>query len=230
MTGGDAMSAGVLVVDGHPITRWGTSRLLDEAEDLVVVGETGSVTEAVKLAAVLLPDVVTIGLTMSAAQGLRLAEELRNRWDDLGLVVLGSATDDDALIQAFETGVSAFVPNTAPVAEVVAAVRHASVSATSFTSSGLAAALRRRQDAAANDILSARERQVLDLLLAGHSVPSMAGRLHISPSTAKTYVARLYEKLGARNRAEAVMSAFRLGLAPQGAVPAPRPPVVSIPS
>ena len=223
--GVDAMSARVLVVDGHPITRWGTSRLLDEAEGLVVVGETGSGTEAVRLAAALLPDVVTIGLATSDGHGLRLAKELRDRWDDLGLVVLGAAADDDDLLQAFETGVSAFVPNTAPVAEVVAAVRHASVSATSFTASGLAAALRRRQDAAANDTLSAREHQVLDLLLTGHSVPSMAARLHISPSTAKTYVARLYEKLGARNRAEAVTSAFRLGLAAQGAVPAPRKPL-----
>lgn len=222
------MSARVLVVDGHPITRWGTSRLLDDAEDLVVVGETGSGVEAVKLAAALLPDVVTIGLTTSDVHGLRLAKEMRDRWDDLGLVVLAAATDDDALLQAFETGVSAFVPHTAPVAEVVAAVRHAAVSATSFTSSGLAAALRRRQDAAANDTLSAREHQVLDLLLAGHSVPSIAGRLHISPSTAKTYVARLYEKLGARNRAEAVMSALRLGLAPQSAVPAPREPLATV--
>jgi DNA-binding NarL/FixJ family response regulator len=222
------MTARVLVVDAHPITRWGTSRLLDDAEDLVVVGDTGSGTEAVKLAAALLPDVVTIGLTTSGAHGLRLARELRNRWDDLGLVVLAGAADDDALLQAFETGVSAFVPNDAPVAEVVAAVRHASVSATSFTSSGLAAALRRREDAAANDTLSAREHQVLDLLLAGHSVPSLAGRLQISPSTAKTYVARLYEKLGARNRAEAVMAALRLGLAPQGAVPAQREPLTPV--
>ena len=222
------MSARVLVVDGHPIRRWGTGRLLDGAEDLVVVGETGSATEAVKLAAALLPDVVTIGLTTSDGPGLRLATELRNRWDDLGLVVLGAAADDDALLQAFETGVSAFVPDSSPVAEVVAAVRHASVSATSFTSSGLAAALRRRQDAAANDTLSSREHQVLDLLLAGHSVPSMAACLHISPSTAKTYVARLYEKLGARNRAEAVTSAFRLGLAPHGAIPAPRRPLAPV--
>lgn len=220
----------MLVVDGHPITRWGTARLLGEAEDLVVVGETGSGTEAVKLAAALLPDVVTIGLTVSAVDGLRLAQELRDRWDDLGLVVLASASDDDALLQAFETGVSAFVPNTAPVAEVVAAVRHASVSAMSFTSSGLAAALRRRQDAAAQDTLSARERQVLELLLSGYSVPSMAARLQISSSTAKTYVARLYEKLGARNRAEAVMSALRLGLAPQGVVPSPRPSVAPVQS
>src|SRR4051812_33168451 len=57
VTGVGAMNARVLVVDGHPITRWGTGRLLEQAEDLVVVGETGSATEAVKLAAALLPDV-----------------------------------------------------------------------------------------------------------------------------------------------------------------------------
>jgi DNA-binding NarL/FixJ family response regulator len=222
------MSARVLVVDGHPVTRWGTGRLIDEAEDLVVIGETGSATEAVKLAAALQPDVVTIGLTAADMHGLRLARELRDRWDDLGLVILASAPDDDVLLQAFETGVSAFVSKCAPVAEVIAAVRHASVSAASFTSSGLAAALRRRQDAAAHDTLSSRERQVLDLLLAGHSVPSMAALLHISPSTAKTYVARLYEKLGARNRAEAVMAALRLGLAPQPVIPGPRSPLVSL--
>jgi DNA-binding NarL/FixJ family response regulator len=107
---------------------------------------------------------------------------------------------------------SAFVPKSAPVSEVLAAVRHASVSAASFTASGLAAALRRRRDSGPRDSLSPREREVLDLLVAGRSIPALALSLHISPSTAKTYVARLYEKLGARNRAEAVMAAVRLGL------------------
>ena len=94
-----------------------------------------------------------------------------------------------------------------------AAVRHAAVAASSFSAAGLAAALRRQRQAAATTTdLSAREREVLDLLVSGASVPSIAARLHISPSTAKTYVARVYDKLGARNRAEAVMAAVRLGL------------------
>jgi DNA-binding NarL/FixJ family response regulator len=72
--------------------------------------------------------------------------------------------------------------------------------------------MRRRREATPSCDLSARERQVLSLLVTGASVPAIAVMLHISPSTAKTYVARIYEKLGARNRAEAVMAAVRLGL------------------
>jgi DNA-binding NarL/FixJ family response regulator len=108
---------------------------------------------------------------------------------------------------------------------VVAAVRLAAVAAASVTAAGLAAALRRQRDAAAPaSTLSERERQVLQLLVAGQSVPSLAGSLHISSSTAKTYVARLYEKLGVRNRAEAVLAAVYLGLAgPTGPATGARP-------
>ena len=214
------MGARVLVVESHPVTRWGLCRLIADQPDLDVAGETGSAQEAVKLAAALLPDVVVIGLKSPESHGLPLARLLRDRFDDLGLVILTAAEDDDVLLQAFETGVSAYVAKTAPVAEFVGAVRHAAVAASSFTAAGLAAALRRqRQAAAVTCDLSAREREVLDHLVSGESVPSIAALLHISPSTAKTYVSRVYEKLGARNRAEAVMAAVRLGLVSGSAAP-----------
>jgi DNA-binding NarL/FixJ family response regulator len=206
------MKARVLVVDNHPVIRWGLSRLIDEQAELEVIGDTGSAREAVALTAALLPDVVVIGLAAPEAHGLPLAGELRERFDDLGLVILTAAEDDDVLLQAFETGVSAFVAKTASVAEIVGAIRHAAVAASSFTAAGLADALRRQRAAAVTTDLSAREREVLDHLVTGQSVPSLAALMHISPSTAKTYVARVYEKLGARNRAEAVMAAVRLGL------------------
>jgi len=208
------MGARVLVVESHPVTRWGLCRLIAEQTDLEVAGETGCAKEAVSLTAALLPDVVVIGLKSPEAHGLPLARLLRERFDDIGLVILTAAEDDDVLLQAFETGVSAYVAKTAPVAEFVGAVRHAAVAASSFTAAGLAAALRRQRQrrAAAGCDLSAREREVLDHLVAGESVPTIAALLHISPSTAKTYVARVYEKLGARSRAEAVMAAVRLGL------------------
>jgi DNA-binding NarL/FixJ family response regulator len=207
------MGARVLVVECHPVTRWGLGRLIGEQTDLEVVGDTGSSREAVSLTAALVPDVVVIGLASPEAHGLPLAKELRERFDDLGVVILTASEDDDVLLQAFESGVSAYVAKTAPCAEIVGAVRHASVAASSFTAAGLAAALRRqRLAAAATSDLSGREREVLAHLVAGQSVPSLAALLHISPSTAKTYVARVYEKLGARNRAEAVMAAVRLGL------------------
>jgi DNA-binding NarL/FixJ family response regulator len=219
------MNARVLVVDSHPITRWGISRLIEDEGDLSVVGQAGTADEAIRLTHSRLPDVVTIGLDESEGHGLPLAQQLRDRFDDLGLVILTAATQDDVLLQAFETGASAFLSKAAPVTEIVAAVRHASVSASSFTASGLAAALRRRREAIPTFDLSARERQVLDLLVRGHSVRSVSDLLHISESTAKTYVSRVYEKLGARNRAAAVMAAVRLGLTDRPTVPVdlPRP-------
>jgi DNA-binding NarL/FixJ family response regulator len=215
------MTSCVLVVDSHPVTRWGLGRLIDEQDGLAVVGETGTPEEAVKLTCALQPDVVVIGLGQPDEHGLLLARHLRDRFDDLGIVILAGVGEDDVLLRAFETGVSAFVPKSAPVGELLAAVRHAAAAASSFTAVGLAAALRRQRETAASGLdLSARERQVLEFLIAGQSVPALAVRLHISPSTAKTYVARIYEKLGVRSRAEAVMAAVRLGLAEPVAVPA----------
>lgn len=210
------MSARVVVVEAHPVTRWGICRLIGEHDGLEVVGEVAAA-EAVRFTAAVVPDVVVVGLP-EAGEGMDLARELRDRHDDLGIVVLGAA-DDDVLLAAFETGVSAFVSRSAPVAELVAAVRHAAVAASSFTAVGLAAAMRRQREAAAGVLdLSAREREVLALLVVGRSVPWIAEDLHIGISTAKTYVGRLYDKLGVRTRAEAVMAAVRQGLIPASQV------------
>ena len=116
------------------------------------------------------------------------------------------------LFRALETGVSAFVGQTAPVEEMLAAIRHAAVAASSFTASGLAVALARRQTVQERLALSPRETEVLGLLGDGLSIPAIAARMFISQSTAKTYVARLYEKLGAGNRAQALMTAIHYGL------------------
>ena len=101
---------------------------------------------------------------------------------------------------------------TAPVEEILCAIRHAAVAASSFTAAGLAMAMARRQSTVARLALSPREREVLMLLRDGESIPAIARTLYVSPSTAKTYVSRLYEKLGASNRAQALMAALRHGL------------------
>ncbi|HEX2313786.1 MAG TPA: LuxR C-terminal-related transcriptional regulator, partial [Thermomonospora sp.] len=96
-----------------------------------------------------------------------------------------------------------------PRTEIVAALRHAAVAPGSFTAAGLAQALARRRS---GELLSPRERQVLTLLMDGRSIAAIASTMHLSHSTAKTYTARLYEKLGAANRTQAVMAALRMGL------------------
>jgi DNA-binding NarL/FixJ family response regulator len=158
------------------------------------------------------PDVVTVDVTLPDGDGLQLARQLRDLRNDLGIVLLTSNAEDDVMFRALETGVSAFVPKTAPLEELLTAIRHAAVAAASFTATGLAAALGRRRAAQDRFALSDRERQVLHLLRDGSSIPAIAVAMFISTSTAKTYVARLYEKLGAANRAQALMTAVHYGL------------------
>ncbi|MGH8963159.1 MAG: response regulator [Jatrophihabitantaceae bacterium] len=211
-------SARLLIVDGHPVTRCGLARIAGDQPDLVLVAETGSAAEALQLAAALAPDVVSIGTSLLDGNGLELARELRDRYPELGIVILTSRGEDDVLFRALETGASAFVSKQATLGEIVAAIRHSAVAASSFSAAGLAQALRRRQETAERLTLSPREREVLFLLQDGRSVPAIASELYISLSTAKTYVARLYEKLGATNRATAVMAAVRVGLVQQPAL------------
>jgi DNA-binding NarL/FixJ family response regulator len=200
------------VIDGHTLTRYGLRELVAQHPDIQLVAECGSAADAQRVLEAARPDVVTVEVNLPDGDGLRLARELRDRYAGLGIVVLASQGQDDVLFRALETGVSAFVGKTAPVEEMLAAIRHAAVAASSFTASGLAVALARRQTAQERLALSPRETEVLGLLGDGLSIPAIAMRMFISQSTAKTYVARLYEKLGAGNRAQALMTAIHFGL------------------
>ncbi len=200
------------VIDGHTLTRYGLRQLVAGHADIDVVAECGTASEADQLIRAIQPDVVTVDVSLPDGDGLRLAHAFRDRFADMGIVILTSRGEDDVLFRALESGVSAFVAKTAPVEEVLAAIRHAAVAACSFTASGLAVALARRHTAQERLTLSPREAEVLALLRDGLSVPTIALTMFISQSTAKTYVARLYEKLGATNRAQALMTGVRCGL------------------
>src|SRR5215469_1070399 len=206
------MPVRLIVVDGHTLTRYGFRELMAQQPDMEIVAECGLVGEALLAVAAFEPDVVTVDVSLADGDGLELARDLRDRYPDLGIVILATREQDEVLFRALEIGVSAFVPKTAPLQEVLCALRHASVAPSSFTAVGLAHALSRRQTAQTRLALSARESEVLELLHSGLSIPAIALRMYISPSTAKTYVSRLYEKLGATNRAQALMIAYRHGL------------------
>jgi DNA-binding NarL/FixJ family response regulator len=200
------------VVDGHTLIRYALRALAAQHPEIEIVAECGSAAEAWRVIQAVQPDVVTADVTLPDGDGLQLARQLRDLRNDLGIVLLTSNAEDDVMFRALETGVSAFVPKTAPVEELLTAIRHAAVAASSFTATGLAAALTRRRAAQQRFALSDRERQVLHLLRDGTSIPAIAMTMFISTSTAKTYVARLYEKLGAANRAQALMTAVQYGL------------------
>jgi DNA-binding NarL/FixJ family response regulator len=143
--------------------------------------------------------------------GLDATRALRELFPDIGIVILTMYAGDDHLFAALDAGASAFVAKNAASGDVVAAARHASVSPHSFTTKDLASAMRRRLTPRGPQ-LSDRERQVLGLLADGLGVAAISRILFVSDSTTKTHIARLYEKLGAANRAQAIMNAVRSGL------------------
>jgi DNA-binding NarL/FixJ family response regulator len=200
------------IIDANTLTRYGLRELAARNADIEIVAECQSAADAPRMIAALRPDVVTVEASLPDGDGLQLAREFRDRYADLGIVLLTSQHEDDVLFRALETGVSAFVGKTAPLEEILAAIRHASVAASSFTASGLAMALARRRTVQDRLVLSPRENEVLLLLHEGLSIPAIALTMYISQSTAKTYVARLYTKLGAANRAQALMTAMHYGL------------------
>jgi DNA-binding NarL/FixJ family response regulator len=206
------MDIRLAIVDGHTLIRYGLRELASQHPEIQIVAECDSMANAWRMLQAVQPDVVTADVTLPDGDGLQLARQMRDLRNDLGIVLLTSNAEDDVMFRALETGVSAFVPKTAPLDELLTAIRHAAVAASSFTATGLAAALARRSAAQDRFALSGRERQVLHLLRDGMSIPAIAQTMFISTSTAKTYVARLYEKLGAANRAQALMTAVRYGL------------------
>ena len=117
----------------------------------------------------------------------------------------------DVVIEALEAGASAFVPKNAPAEDVVSAARHAASSPHSFTANDLNEAMKRRLSPSGPQ-LSPREKEVLALLADGLGVAQISRQLVISESTTKTHISKLYEKLGAGNRAQALMTALKLGL------------------
>lgn len=206
------MTIRLAIIESHTLVRFGLRQLMSSQPDIEIVAECVCAAEAPRRLATVRPDVVTVDVSLPDGDGLRLARELRDRRADLGIVILTSRDEDDVLFRALETGVSAFVAKTAPVEEVLAAIRHSAVAASSFTAAGLATAITRRRDTAQRLVLSSRELEVLHLLRDGLSIPAIATAMYISYSTAKTYVGRLYQKLGAANRAQALMAAVQYGL------------------
>ncbi len=202
----------VVLVDDHELIRHGLRRAFERAGDFVVVGEAGSVAEGRAVVASEQPDVLVTDVRLPDGSGIDLAAAVRSLDPDLGIVVLTMYTGDEHLLGALEAGASAFVHKDAPSDDVVAAARHAVVAPRSFSATDLAGAMQRRLSTPAGPSLSPRETEVMQLLAEGLSAGQIGRRLFISESTIKTHIGKIYDKLGVANRAQAVMTAVRLGL------------------
>ncbi len=205
------MTISVLLVDDHELIRQGLRRAFERDGDFEVVGEAGSLADARRLLSLLNPDVVILDVRLPDGNGLEACRKVRSDNAEIGIVILTMYAGDDQLFEALEAGASAFVPKNAPSEDVVAAARHASSSPRSFTANDLNEAMKRKLSPTGPQ-LSPREKEVLGLLADGLGVAQISRQLFISESTTKTHISKLYEKLGAGNRAQALMTALKLGL------------------
>jgi DNA-binding NarL/FixJ family response regulator len=201
----------VVLVDDHDLIRQGLARAFERSLDFEVIGESESLSGALAVLQGRKPKVVVTDVRLPDGTGLDLVRRIRELDSDIGVVVLTMYAGDEQLFAAMEAGASAFVSKDAPADDVVAAARHAVVAPRSFTAGNLTEAMRRRMSPS-GPRLSTRELEVLRLLADGQSVASIARSLFVSESTAKTHIAKIYEKLGAANRAQALMNAVRAGL------------------
>ena len=205
------MTITVLLVDDHELIREGLRRALEREPDVEVVAEAASVAEGIAMGRKNDPTVAIVDLRLPDGNGLEIVRALRAQSPDMGIVVLTMYAGDNQLFDALDAGASAFIPKSAPAEEIVATARHAAMSPRSFTSADLADAMKRRTSPQGPQ-LSPREREVLQLLADGMGVSQISRQLFISDSTTKTHISKLYDKLGAGNRAQALMTALRLGL------------------
>ncbi|MBM9461361.1 response regulator transcription factor [Nocardioides sp. zg-536] len=201
----------VLLIDDHELIRDGLGAVLDLEPDLAVVATAGSVAEGIARYREHRPAVVITDLQMQDGTGLDVVRTLRKESDTVGLVVLTMHSGDEQIFAAMQAGASGFVGKDAPSTEVIKTARHAAVSPKAFVCAGLVGAMMRRTSAEST-ALTEREHDVLLLLAEGLNAAAIGAKLYLSESTTKSHIARIYQKLGAANRAQALVTAMRVGL------------------
>lgn len=215
------MTCTVMLVDDHELIRQGLARAFERDEEMKVVGQAGSVAEAMATWRELQPDVVVTDLQLPDGNGLEVVRAVRAESASAGIVVLTMHAGDEHIFAAMEAGASGFVGKDSRATEIVSAARHAGVAPRTFLCSGLAAAMMRRSSTPQAPSLSRRESDVLALLADGLGTGEIATRLYLSESTTKTHITHIYQKLGAANRAQALVAAMRMGLLEAHADPRP---------
>jgi DNA-binding NarL/FixJ family response regulator len=191
----------VLVVDDHDVVHWGFRMLLGEQPwvERCLAARTGA--EAIALTRNFEPHVALVDLFLAGESGAELCESLR-RASPRTRVLLISGAGRMSPATARAAGASGFVSKDWEAAEIAAAVKAVGLGMTMFPP---------KSDQPA-PLLTEREREVLDLIAAGSTNREIAERLYLSPHTVKEHTSALYRKLRARNRAEAVQRAQRIGL------------------
>ncbi len=207
------MAIRVFLLDDHEIVRRGL-RDLFEAADLTVVGEAGTVEEALRRVPATSPDVAVLDVRLPDGDGIEVCRELRDRFPELTCLLLTSFSDDEALFDAIMAGASGYVLKQIRGDDLVDAVERVAGGASLLDPAATTRLLERLRHGMPEDDkiaqLTDQERRILELLADGLTNRQIADQMFLAEKTVKNYVSNLLAKMGMRRRTEAAVYAARL--------------------
>ena len=209
----------VLLADDHQLMRSGIRLMLEREADMSVVGEAGDGREAVALAKSLRPDVVVMDIGMANLNGIEAAQQVTGDRPETAVVMLSMHSDESYILRALKAGARGYLLKDSAEADLIKAV-HAVAGGKSFFSPAVSKVLlddyvrklRRSGTEDAYDLLTPREREVLQLIAEGKSNKDIANLLNLSVYTVESHRANLMEKLNVRGLPELILYAVRKGI------------------
>ena len=207
----------VLLVDDHVMVRKGMKALLDEYEDIHVIGEAANGSVAIELAQQLKPDVILMDLAMPLMDGIEATKRIIASQPDQRIIVLTSYSGDDKLFPAIKAGALGYLVKDAQPEELVESIRNVYAGEPSLNPT-LAWRMLRGMSGAETvpkrspEDLSEREIEVLRLLTQGKTDQEIARKLVLTEVTIRTHISRILSKLGLKNRVQAALYGIRSGL------------------
>ncbi len=209
-----AVMVTVFLVDDHEVVRRGLIDLLSVDPDLDVIGQAGSVTQALAQIPVLKPDVAVLDVRLPDGNGIELCRELLSRMPDLRCLMLTSFTSDEAMLDAILAGASGYVVKDIKGMELAKAIKDVGAGRSLLDNRAAAALMAKLRGASErSDPLSGlteQERVLLGLLGEGLTNKQIAARMFLAEKTVKNYVSRLLAKLGMERRTQAAVFVSKL--------------------
>ncbi len=209
----------VLLADDHTVIRTGLRLVLEQEPDLVVVGEAADGRQAVELADSLSPDVVVMDLGMPNLNGIEASRRITEAHPKIGIVVLSMHSDETYVLRALKAGARGYLLKDSASEDLVRAVRAVSERKSYFSPAVgkmlLEDYMRKLQRSGAEDsyeLLTPREREILQLIAEGKSNKEIAHQLNLSLYTVETHRAHIMQKLNLQSVPELVLYAVRRGI------------------
>ena len=212
------MTISVFLADDHRVLRDGLHILLESQDDIKVIGEAEDGNKAIEGITRVNPNVVVMDITMPELNGIDAAQIIHETSPEIGIVILSIHSDLEHIFRALQAGAQGYLLKESAGSEVISAVRAVHLGrrylSPSIRDAVMEAHLQNRQVQSPLDLLSMREREVLQLTVEGHSSAAIAEKLDLSPKTVETYRSRLMGKIGVRDLTELVRFAIKHGITP----------------